>query len=519
MGRPLRARYANTTYSDGVQEMSDAEINDLVAPLILTYAINNPTTFFETTLRINSTPAGAANSVSRGVVYDINAGNIATHPASQTTISTYTAYQSELAQTLSVARPVHYVYSGGAHQIAEMADSDIYTNLISPVVQTMIAGGQAGYYLGLTSSGAPATGTWASVSTLTDTYYNASSVLVSDSYTLWQRSTGTTAGTIRPLKLTGGSVIEMSNTDITNLSVYVSEYIRTTGIGKYALQVSAPTPGTWTSRGTYTDTTNTLATVNYTGYFAGTYVGYYTGYYSGSYVGNYSSSYSGSYVGNYTTSYAGAYTGYYTTYYAGTYVGYYTTYYVGYYTGYYITNYAGSYLGYYVYDYAGYYVGGHIVTYVNYGHNDPYSGAWYGAGVVYAGPYAGLYYVGPGYYKSYYVGYYTGYYRAYYGGRYTGYYATAYAGGYAGGYATTYVGYYTGGYATSYAGSYVGSYIHYYAGTYVGSYTSYYAGTYVGAYATAWTGSYVGSYANYFAGLTVQTTTSTTTYTLWVRTA
>lgn len=505
MGRPLRAIYANTTYSNGVREMSDAEINDLVAPLILTYAINNPNTFFETTLRFDATPAGAANSVNRGTAYDINAGNIATHPASNTTISTYTLYQSELAQTFTGSRPVHYVSSGGAHQIAEMADSDIYTYLISPVVQTMIAGGQAGYYLGLTTTGAPVTGTWASVSTLTDTYYNSGSVLVSDGYTLWQRITGTTAGTIRPLKLSGISVIEMSNTDITNLSVSVSEYIRTTGVGTYALQASAPVTGTWVNRGLYTDTTNNLASANYTGYFAGTYVGYYTGSYTGGYTANYTTAFAGSYVGNYVTNYSGTYTGFYSTTYSGAYTGYYATSFTGTYTGSYTSAYSGTYVGNYSSNFVGYYTGyyGSAVGKVRTAYT-PYTGA-------------PLYYTG--YYIRQYAGAYAGAYAGFFAGSYTGSYTRAYSGTYTGGYISSYTGVYTGGYVRAYTGTYGGSYASTYTGTYGGSYTGFFSGTYSGTYTTAWAGSYIGTYSSVFAGMTVQTTTNTTAYNLWVRTA
>lgn len=500
MGRPLRARYANTTYSDGVQEMSDAEIANLITPTLLTYAVNNSNTVFETSLRFNATPAGAANSVTRGSMYDTNAGNIGTHPATQGTIATYTLYQSEKAQTFSGTRPVQYSGSG---QIAEMSDADITTYIVSPTVQSMIAGGQAGYYLG---TSAPGTGTWSAVSTpVNDTYYNASSALVTTTYTLWQRTDGS-IGTVRPLTASASGLIEMTDAEINSLAVAVSEYIRTTGIGTYALQASAPAVGTWTSRGSFVDTTNTLSSVNYTGYFSGTYTGYYSGAYTGYFTG--------AYTGSYIHYYSGAYTGYYTSYYTGSYTGYYTSYYSGNYANTRTVNYAGNYLGYYVSYYTGYYTGTYVAgSYVGYFGGNPFHiSGYYQSRSNYGRYYAPTgwvqYFIGP----TLYTGYYTNTRAVGYAGYYTGYYANYYTGYYTGSYATSYTGAYVGSYATAYAGAYTGSYTTSYSGSYSGSYASFYTGTY--------TGYYTGAYVNYFAGMTVQTTTGTAaTYTLWVRTA
>ena len=50
MGRPLRAVYANTTYSNGVQEMSDSDIDALSSQLIGVYCAANPTIAYGTSL-------------------------------------------------------------------------------------------------------------------------------------------------------------------------------------------------------------------------------------------------------------------------------------------------------------------------------------------------------------------------------------------------------------------------------------------------------------------------------------
>lgn len=394
MGRPLKALYANTTYSNGVKEMSDSDIGDIITPVLLTYIVANPTLALETYLRFNL--SGYTNAVSRGVIYDYRNGNIGEHPQTNTVINIYTLNQSEVALTPAPAvRPVHYVLSGGEHQIKEMSNSDIFTYIVAPVVQTMITGGQGAYSLGLTSSGAPATGTWTSVSTLYDSYYNSSSVLANTSYTLWQRTTGTAIGTIRPLKAINGGVKEMTNAEIEGLYTCIGEYIRTTSIGQYAIQTTAPASGTWISRGSFADNINVLTGVAYTGAYVGAYSGTYSGTYTGSYTSFYSGTYSRYFSGTYSRYFSGAYSGSYTGYYAGSRNNNYVNPYNGVtYTGNYATNYSGAYAG----SYTGYYLQG------------TYSGSYLQG--TYIGGYAQAY-------SGSYVGNYTGS----YSGTYTGYYA------------------------------------------------------------------------------------------------
>ena len=94
--------------------------------------------------------------------------------------------------------------------------------------------------------------------------------------------------------------------------------IVSTGVGKYAVQQSAPVGGTWITQGSsFSDTRNTLTNENYSGNYTGSYAGNYTGSYSGSYrlfyagfAGTlYTGTYSGTYTGNYSGTYTGTYTG------------------------------------------------------------------------------------------------------------------------------------------------------------------------------------------------------------------
>lgn len=415
MGRPLRAVYANTTYSNGVQEMSDSDIDALSSQLIGVYCAANPTTAYGTSLLATILYGGYG--VSRGVVFDSRSSSgINDHPVSNTIIRPYDFQQTEktlATQTLALtARPVQYLANGN---IQEMSNSDIITYMCPPIVQTMITGGAGGHYLGLTSSGAPATGTWVSTSTLDDNYYNASNTLISDSYTLWQRTTGASTTNIRPLKKSGTSLREMSDTDIQNLYQFVGEYIRTTGIGQYAVQTSAPSTGTWINRGSYTNTVNNLVDTSY----VGSYVGYFTATYTGAYTQAFTGSYAGSYTQAFTGSYAGTYTGGFTSAFTGAYTR----------------------------------------AYNSPGHTS------YGPTVTYASvPFN-----------------------------------------------STYTGIYNGTFSRTFTGSYVGTY----SGAFTGSYVGTYSGAFTGTYNTAYSGTFTGAYS----GLTTQSSTTSTTYYLWVRTA
>lgn len=526
MGRPLRAVYANSTYSTGVREMSDSDINNLCSELILSQAITSGG--LETVVRVNP---GVGDWLNIGTTYDIINGAVGSHPASNTVVSTYNFYQSELTQTLSLlARPVHYVNVGGVHQIKEMSDSDLISYFIPAVVQTAITGGRGAYYLSLTSS-PPGTGTWVSRSTLTDTYYNAGGTYTTDSYTLWQRTTGASLGTVRPLKqsIVGNTtrLIEMSDAEIGDLYKVIGEYVRTVGIGRYALQSTSPASGTWINRGSFTDTVNDLTNTAYTGFYASSFTGFYgvtyTGFYSGSYASTYAGSYSGTYAGpSYAASYAGSYSG---PSYTGQSVGYFvgTSYAssgVVYYTGpsysaKYINvrtgpSYAGSYTGYYTGGgFAGTFVGNYVTSYINEGGAfDVYFTGYY-TGPTYAGTYAGTY-TGLSYAEAF-IGFYQG---PSYSSQSTVYFTGP-------SYASSSVVYYTGpSYAASYTGFYSGtSYSASYTGFYAGSRTYFFTGSYTGSYGLTYTGFYSSSFTGYYSGLTVQSTSTTTTYTLWVRTA
>lgn len=611
MGRPLRAVYANSTYSTGVQEMSDSDITNLIAPLILNYVVANPNISYGTRLRTSAT----TYDVSRGTAVDTRNDAVGAHPASNSTPSTYEIFQSERAQTPALtARPVQYVMAGSEVQIKTMTDQDLYDYIYPAVADFMLTGGQGAYYLGLTSSGSPS-GTWTSYGTLNDTYY-VSSTLTTEQYTLWQRTDAATVGTIRPLKhsVYGTGVThrleEMTNADVEALAVYIGEYIRTTGIGQYAFQVSAPGTGTWISRGTYVNKINNLVDTGYIGItdrsFTGTFTGAYTGAFTGAYTGAYSRSFTGSYLGTYNRTFTGIYSSVYTKLFTGAYTGAYNQAFTGGFTGLYNNAFTGTFTSVYAGTYNQAFTGSFTGLYNN-TFSRTFTGAFTGAYAgAYTGTFTGLYnqtftnvyggtYASPVYtrvrlayftgqigpedvpreFTAYYtgtsVGYYTGAFTAAYSGVFTGAYnksftgtylgtytslftgafTSAYVGAYASNFTGAFSGFYTsiyqgsftatysGSYASSYtgvfsgvySGSFAGSFTRAYTGNWVGNFTGAYSGIYTGAFSGAYSGSYnqsfTGAYnrsftrafTGNFTGLTVQASTTTTTYTLWVRTA
>ena len=457
MGRPLRAVYANTTYSNGVQEMSNTDILDLSSALVLNYVTANRPLY--TILGINDANSSA---VSIGSVVDSNQGPVGAAPSYSSTTSTFNVRAGTTSIPSGITRPVQYTIVGDETKIQDISDSDLLTYFFAPIVDYMSTGGQGGYYLGTTSGGPPVTGTWTSVGTVNDTYY-VSSTLTTVQYTLWQRTDlASTTGTVRPLKqtVTGTTtkLIEMTDSEIQALGAYIGEYIRTTGIGQYVIQASAPGSGTWVNRGSFVDSVNNTAD-------NGSFVGGYLGVWTGSFTGAYTSTYTGNYAGTYLQSFAGTYTQSFTGAYTGLFTGLYTGAYSGLYTGFYSGLYTGSFVGAY---------------------SQLFTGSFVGA------------------YSQLFTGLYTGAYGQAFTGSYAGTYSQAFTGSYVGTYSIvaqnrTYTKTYSGlidkTYSTVYAGSYGGSPTPYGGPTYTQTLSPSYTGTYNGPSYTlnlSFTGSYVG---------------------------
>ena len=351
---------------------------------------------------VSVNPASITGLTSIGTFADTyyNVGVPGDHPVGTSVTTTNYAFYQDL-QTATETLTIPIEYSSG---LKEQVDANLNADSVAVALANLVANGVGSYAL---TPSAPIGGTWTSKATLYNyTYTGASNVTY-----LWRKTAGaSTPAALRPLKINTAtspkSIKEMSDAEIQSLTDRFRNRIVASGLGKYALSSTAPVSGgTWVTQGAaFSDTRNTESSVNYTGYYSGTYSGAYTGYYTGFF--------------------SGAYTGYYT----GTFTGYYTGSYQG----------NRAYSGAYGQDYAGY------------GNVAPYYTGFYTGPAVYSGAY-GQYYAG---YVS--APYYTGYYTPYFSGAYAGYYSTAFTGFYTGAYSQAFSGSYTGAYTGAYTGTYAG---------------------------------------------------------------
>jgi hypothetical protein len=383
MARPLKIDTSTSPIS--FKEMSDSDYDYLTHIILTKFAASN-TGVGTVSSNSSFTLIGTFSDTYRP--YTVNQHPVGT----DITTVTYNFYQDYGTATENLTRPVHY--NLGANTF-EQDDTTLNTTVMSNALSNLVNYGVGSYSLSPTT---PVGGTWVAERTIQNTTSAANNVTY-----LWRKTGATAPSVVRPLKVNSTSPIsvkEMSDLEIETLADRLRNRIVSTGIGKYAVQTSAPVSGgTWVTRGSaFSDTRETTSTVSYTatytgsytGYYAGTFTGNYTGTfagsYSGSYAGTYTGNYTGSYTGNYSRAFTGNYTGTYVLYYAGRVGGYYTGTYAGYYTGTFTGSYSGSYSGNYIGNYTGSYTGNYSTTFTgNYTGN--FAGTYSGG---YSGSYSGL---------------------------------------------------------------------------------------------------------------------------------
>jgi hypothetical protein len=283
------------------------------------------------------------------------------HPVGTTITSTvYTFYQDyQTASEADMRRPVEF--SAGA--IQEQTDTALNADLISTALANLVSLGVGSYVLQPT---APVGGTWVAKATITNNLdVNESNVTY-----LWRKtaaaSTPAYVGPVKVNSTTPTSLKEMIASEVQTLTSRIRNRIVATGIGKYAIQASAPVSGgTWTTAGAQVvDTSRTQSAIAYNGTYAGSYIGSFTGAYSKVFTGSYNSTFTGvyqlvQYGGYYSRNYTGEYLGSYTgrrTYnsfaragtslaYTGSYFGTYSSFVLKTYTGTFTGNYIGAYTG------------------------------------------------------------------------------------------------------------------------------------------------------------------------------
>ena len=231
-----------------------------------------------------------------------------THPANTTVHTDNYVFRQNLTDLTPspTARPIAVKYDGGSFDgLIEMTDAECRADIVDRINAKITAGGVGSYVM---QPAAPGTGTWTNVGTINN---KLSVDTVNNTTILWKRTTGSNTTATRPLKWNGSaSLKELSDAEINDLVEMYQESIVDTGIGKYALQTSAPGTGTWQRVGAaFSDTRKQRNDISYAGDYQGTYAGTYTGYYSTYYSGRQVGPYTGNYTGNYTGTYTGNYTG------------------------------------------------------------------------------------------------------------------------------------------------------------------------------------------------------------------
>ena len=540
MGRPLKAVYANATYSDRVQEMSNTDILNLSSSLVANYVTANTPLY--TVLRINDSNNFAS---SIGTVVDSNQGPVGSAPSYSNTTTTFSIRAGTTNIPTNIARPVQYTQVGNEIKIQEISDSDLITYFFAPIVNYISSGGQGSYFLGPTLTGPPGTGTWSSVGTVNDTYYILT-VLTTVQHTLWQRTdAANTSGTIRPLKqIVSGTItklIEMTDQEIGDLGAYIGEYIRTTGIGQYVIQPSAPGSGTWLDRGSFTDTNNTSAQT-------GAYIGGYIGTFSGGFTGTYTGAYTGFYEGTYNQFFTGFFTQQFTGIYTGIYTGAFSSGFTGAFSGSYTGAFSGDYTGAFTREFTGVYTRA-FTSPISASYTGNFAGSYVGTFAQYTGVYIGppvgftSFYIGPTYSSLPPARAGTTYTGSYQGGTFNLYdnpfqqaltdpstgqplflnYTATFADNYTEFFQGPQIGYnsftqitfnrvaFTGVYTTTpvFSGSrnymFTGLYNRQYTGFFTGSYSGSFSRAFTGSFSKAFTGSYsqlfTGSFSNAFTGI------------------
>ena len=294
MPRPLKIDTGTTPVS--IKEMSDADYDYLTHVILTQFAASN-TGVGTVSSNSSFTLIGTFSDTYRPYT-------VGQHPiGTDITTVTYNFYQDYGTATETLVRPVHY--DVGANTF-EQDDTTLNTTVMANVLANLVNYGVGSYSLSPT---APVGGTWVAERTIQNTTSAANNVTY-----VWRKTAATAPSTVRPLKVNSTSPIsvkEMSDAEIQTLTDRLRNRIVATGIGKYAVQSTAPVSGgTWVTRGSaFSDTRETTSTVSYTGTYSGTYSGNYTGAYTRFFAGSIGGFFSGTYIGFYTGNYSGNYSG------------------------------------------------------------------------------------------------------------------------------------------------------------------------------------------------------------------
>ena len=475
-----------------LQEMTDAEIDSMIVPLVLQEFASNQTY----NARGNAT-AYANNSGNAGTFdHRLRNDDVGDHPISAVNFSTTTwSIQQEQSNSTSLSNviyPTKWVTSGG--KLQQMSTAELQATILARVANhwkttTYPVGG---YYFG---TAAPDADTWIYCGdVLAETYRQAGADSSTD-FKLWRKTAPTATSGSRPVfnRPTDDGVQEMTDDEIKTLAAEWRNYLfNVESIGHYQIVsgASAPGTGTWTQVGGYTDYLTDTGNVIYSQGYEGIYSTGYEGTYSNQYEGLYSGQFAGIYSGQFTGIYSGQFTGLFSRGFEGFYSQGYSGGYEGGYQGPYVGNYLAGFMG----DYRGDYEGSYILTYGSGGESPNPRGSSEGPG--YAGTYSGTY---SGIYSGIFSGIFSGVFSGIYSGQYSNQYAGFYSNQYEGLYSQGFQGIYSQGFEGFYSQGFEGFYSMFYLGIYSNQYT--------------------GIYSNQYTGLTVLASLGSQAYTFWKRIA
>jgi hypothetical protein len=411
---PLKLKASTTPITSanfqGLQTMSNVEVKNYIANKItvgFAGAVGNGSN----TADLNIDTANALSGTAIGTFVDTDRTEATgTHPATGAVDTvTYYAKQITANDTGTITnRPLQYDAA-----IQQMTDAQIRNDIIDQAVTAMVTESEytAGQYR--LAGSAPSGGTWTSRYTITDVANGGNTT-----YYIWQKTAATTSpnADLRPLKTySGNNVKQMTDTEIQEMIPYFRNRIISTSVGTYKIQASSPSPGTWVSMGSASDTREQVASVNYTGSYGGTRTYSNVGYagtrtytpagYTNTFAGTrtYSTTYSGTrtYTGSYVTNFSGtrpfagsrtysaSYTRFFGGFVGGTFAGSRTYANAGYVSA--PTNFAGAFAG--TRTYSANYSGSRTYsgTYANsFAGSRTYTGAYAGSRT-YTGTYSGTY--------------------------------------------------------------------------------------------------------------------------------
>ena len=258
MFRPLRIN--NNTSPISLREMSDADIEYITYRVLYEFANNQTGTG---TLNLDGIGTTIGSFVDTSRPY-----NVGQHPVgTEINTNNITFYQDRNAVTRNpTARPL--VWNGSS--IQEINNSQLNDVVLFNAGVKLTNGGIGSYFI---ASSTPSGDSWIEIES-----FNDISAGGDETYTLYRKVNSSNPISVRPLKTVSGGLREMTDSEINALVNNFKEYIRTTGVGYYALQASAPTNGTYiSSSDTITDTRNEIGDVTYTGTSVYTSTGTYTG--------------------------------------------------------------------------------------------------------------------------------------------------------------------------------------------------------------------------------------------------